>query len=43
MPAARELGYDVTYVEVPGMEHVDLLGHPDALDAYLEFIAKFAE
>lgn len=43
VPAARELGYDVTYVEVPGMEHVDLLSHPDALDAYLEFIAKFAE
>lgn len=43
VPAARELGYDVTYVEVPGMAHVDLLGHPEALDAYLEFIARFAE
>lgn len=43
VPAARALGYDVTYVEVPGMAHVDLVGHPDAGIAYLEFIESFAQ
>lgn len=43
VPAMRELGYDVTYMEVPGMEHVDLVGHPEAGTAYLEFIASFAK
>jgi S-formylglutathione hydrolase FrmB len=43
VPAARALGYDVTYVEVPGMAHVDLAGHPEAGMAYLNFIASFAK
>ena len=43
VPAARELGYDITYVEVPGMAHVDLAGHPEAGQAYLDFIASFAK
>lgn len=40
VPAMRELGYNVAYVEVPDMIHVDLLGHPEALKAYLDFIAS---
>jgi len=43
VPAMRAKGYNVTYVEVSGMEHVDLVGYPDAGKLYLEFIASFAK
>ena len=43
VPLMREKGYDVTYLEVPGMAHVDLLKHPEALKQYSDFIASFAK
>jgi pimeloyl-ACP methyl ester carboxylesterase len=43
VPAMRAKGYNVTYVEVPGMEHVDLAGNPEARQLYLDFIASFAK
>lgn len=39
----REKGYHVTYLEVPGMTHVDLAGHPQALAQYANFISSFAK
>lgn len=43
VPLMKSKGYDVTYVEVPQMTHVDLAHHPDAKTTYLDFIAKFAK
>ncbi|MDR3231229.1 MAG: prolyl oligopeptidase family serine peptidase, partial [Synergistaceae bacterium] len=43
VPAMRAKGYNVTYVEVAGMEHVDLAGNPEARKLYLDFIASFAK
>lgn len=39
----REKGYDVTYLEVPGMALVDLIKHPGALKQYSDSIASFAK
>lgn len=41
VPFMRKLGYHVTYLEVPGMSHCDLAGHPEMLSRYVEFISKF--
>lgn len=43
VPMMREAGYDVTYVEVPGMTHCDLAGNMDAWQLYADFITGFAK
>lgn len=43
VPLMKEKGYDVQYLEVPGMEHVDLVNHPEALQMYADFITSFAK
>lgn len=43
VPLMKEQGYDVEYLRVPGMAHVDLINHPEALEMYSDFIASFAE
>ena len=43
VPAMRALGYDVTYVEVEGMAHCDLVSFPEVWDMYADYIAQFAE
>lgn len=43
VPLMKEKGYDVEYLKVPGMAHVDLVNHPKALQMYSDFISSFAE
>ncbi len=43
VPLMKNKGYTVDYLEVSGMIHVDLLNHPEALQAYADFITSFAD